>query len=88
MANMPDEIVTLIRRCEVNEVCFSNDDMSAALYFGERLQAENQRLKELLLGWLQDEVDGMDVEEYRQLVEKTRQEVSNGWSKEQPDCVG
>ena len=32
---LPDEIQQLISRCEVNEHTFSNDDMSAALKFGE-----------------------------------------------------
>jgi hypothetical protein len=34
---MPQEIVSLVRRCEVNEHRFSNEDVSVALKFGEML---------------------------------------------------
>ena len=34
---MPEQIRTLIKRCEINETSFSNDDMSDALKFAEML---------------------------------------------------
>jgi len=33
----PDEIRSLVGRCEINEHTFDNDDMSVALKFGEML---------------------------------------------------
>jgi hypothetical protein len=33
--DMPAEIRSLVGRCEVNEISFSNDEMSLALKFGE-----------------------------------------------------
>lgn len=36
LTEMPDEIKILIGQCEVGYDKFSNDEMSAALYFGEK----------------------------------------------------
>ena len=48
MQPIPQEIRTLIERCEVNEVRFDNDDMSTALTYAEALRIENKRLCEAL----------------------------------------
>ena len=48
MQPIPQEIRTLIERCEVNEVRFDNDDMSTALTYAEALRIENKRLSEAL----------------------------------------
>jgi len=34
---LPDEIQQLVKRCEINEHTFDNDEMSVALKFGEML---------------------------------------------------
>jgi flagellar biosynthesis regulator FlaF len=41
---IPEQIQNLISRCEAGEEKFDNDDMSDALYFGQKLWAEVQRL--------------------------------------------
>lgn len=45
---IPQAIEILIKRCEVNEVRFDNDDMSTALTYAEALRIENKRLCEAL----------------------------------------
>lgn len=35
--DLPEEIKTLVGRCEIGEASFSNDDMSVALKFGQLL---------------------------------------------------
>lgn len=46
--DMPREIQILIGRCEINEIAFDNDDMSAALKFAEEMFDEVERLKDLI----------------------------------------
>lgn len=44
---LPEEIRELVGRCEVGEKRFSNDEVSLALSFGERLWGELVELAEL-----------------------------------------
>jgi hypothetical protein len=44
--DLPEQIKNLVGRCEVNEFAFKNDDMSAALMFGETLWNRLTRLTE------------------------------------------
>jgi hypothetical protein len=42
--DLPEQIKNLVGRCEVNEVAFKNDEMSAALMFGETVWNRLARL--------------------------------------------
>ena len=42
-----------------------------------RLRAENLRLRDLLLGWLEDEEDGLDVDHYSRIVSRTREALKD-----------
>lgn len=44
--DMPAKIRSLVGRCEINEISFSNDDMSLALKFGELVWRRLLRLAE------------------------------------------
>lgn len=44
MLDLPQSIVRLIRRCEVNELAFTNEEMSLALMFGELLWRRLEKL--------------------------------------------
>lgn len=53
MEAIPEAIEILIKRCEVNEVYFDNDDMSTALTYARVLRLENEELKASIRGlWL------------------------------------
>ena len=39
--------------------------------------AENLRLRDLLLGWLEDEEDGLDVDHYSRIVSRTREALKD-----------
>lgn len=43
---MPQEITSLVGRCEINEDTFSNDDLSLALKFGEMVWRRLLRMAE------------------------------------------
>lgn len=45
-SELPEQIQSLIHRCEVNELSFDNDDMSLALMFGEMLWNRVEKVAE------------------------------------------
>lgn len=56
--DFPQEIQSLIAQCEVNVSRFTNDQMSAALHWGETqalaaiaLKKENERLEQQVAAW-------------------------------------
>ena len=45
-ADLPEEFAQLVGRCEINEITFTNDEMSLALKFGQMLFRRLTRLAE------------------------------------------
>lgn len=75
---MPQEIQSLIAQCEANVASFDNDQMSAALHWGETMYSHYRRL-EIERDNLRDMMHRIDKVLFVQRNQRQPQECREGW---------